>query len=306
MTRYVVRRILLLVPIWLAVYTAVFCLFQITPGGPWDREKPVPREALEALNRKYGLDKPVAQQYVDYLVGVVTRFDFGPSYRRVSRTVTDIIQDFFPVSLRLGLLAMLFAISLGVPLGVAAALRHNSAADFGAMFLAVVGISVPSFVVGPILIWIFALALGWVPTGGIEEPRNYILPALTLGLPPLALIARFTRSAMLEVLQADYVRTARAKGLAERVIVLRHALRNGLIPVVTVIGVLMAEVMVGSFYVETVFVIPGIGRYFVTSVSDRDYPVLMGVTLLLASLIALANLIVDLLYAYLDPRIRYS
>ncbi|MBA2448170.1 MAG: ABC transporter permease [Chloroflexi bacterium] len=306
MTRYFARRILLLVPIWLAVYTAVFCLFQITPGGPWDKEKPVPREALEALNRKYGLDKPVAQQYVDYLVGVVTRFDFGPSYRRVSRTVTDIIQDFFPVSLRLGLLAMLFAISLGVPLGVVAALRHNSAADFGAMFLAVVGISVPSFVVGPILIWIFALTLGWVPTGGVDAPRNYILPALTLGLPPLALIARFTRSAMLEVLRADYVRTARAKGLVERVIVLRHALRNALIPVVTVIGVLMAEVMVGSFYVETVFVIPGIGRYFVTSVSDRDYPVLMGVTLLLASLIALANLLVDLLYAYLDPRIRYS
>ena len=306
MTRYVLRRILLLVPVWLAVYTSVFLLFQITPGGPWDREKPVPRETIEALNRKYGLDKPVAQQYVDYLVGVVTRFDFGPSYKRVSRTVTDIIQDFFPVSVKLGLLAMLFAVAAGVPLGVAAALRHNSAADFGAMFLAVVGISVPSFVVGPILIWIFALGLGLVPTGGLDEPRHWILPAITLGLPPLALIARFTRSAMLEVLRADYVRTARAKGLAERVVVARHALRNALIPVVTVIGVLMAEVMVGSFYVETVFVIPGIGRYFVTSVTDRDYPVLMGVTLLLASLIAVANLVVDLLYAYLDPRIRYG
>jgi oligopeptide transport system permease protein len=304
--RYVARRVLLLIPIWLAVYTTVFLLFQVTPGGPWDREKPVPREAIEALNRKYGLDKPVWQQYVDYLVGVVTRFDFGPSYKRVSRTVTDIIHDFFPVSVKIGILAMLFAATVGIPLGVISAVRFHTAADYGSMFLAVVGISVPSFVIGPLLIWVFALNLGWVPTGGIEQPRNYILPAVTLGLAPLALIARFTRSAMLEVVRTDYIRTARAKGLVEQVVVTRHALRNALIPVVTVAGVLMAEVMVGSFYVETVFVVPGIGRYFVTSVTDRDYPVLMGVTILLASLIALANLIVDLLYAYLDPRIRYG
>ena len=306
MARYVARRVLLLIPIWLAVYTAVFLLFQITPGGPWDREKPVPREAIQALNQKYGLDKPVWQQYVDYLVGVVTRFDFGPSYKRVSRTVTDIIQDFFPVSIKIGILAMLFATAVGIPLGVISAIRFHTAADYGSMFLAVVGISVPSFVIGPLLIWVFALNLGWVPTGGIDQPRNYVLPAITLGLAPLALIARFTRSAMLEVVRTDYIRTARAKGLIEQAVVTRHALRNALIPVVTVAGVLMAEVMVGSFYVETVFVVPGIGRYFVTSVTDRDYPVLMGVTLLLASLIALANLIVDLLYAYLDPRIRYG
>lgn len=306
MGRYAARRVLLLAPIWLTVYTAVFLLFQITPGGPWDREKPVAKETLEALNRKYGLDKPAWQQYVDYLVGIVTRFDFGPSYKRVSRTVSDIIGDFFPTSLMLGLLAMLFAIGVGIPLGIAAALRQNSAVDAGAMFLAVAGISVPSFVIGPILIWVFALNLGWVPTGGVDQPRNYILPALTLGLAPLALIARFTRSALLEVVRSDYVRTARAKGLVERIVVLRHALGNALIPIVTVIGVLMAEVMVGSFYVETVFVVPGIGRYFVTSVTDRDYPVLMGVTLLLASMIATANLVVDLLYAYLDPRIRYD
>jgi ABC-type dipeptide/oligopeptide/nickel transport system permease component len=201
---------------------------------------------------------------------------------------------------------MLFAAAVGIPLGVISAIRFHTAADYGSMFLAVVGISVPSFVIGPLLIWVFALNLGWVPTGGIDQPRNYVLPAITLGLAPLALIARFTRSAMLEVVRTDYIRTARAKGLIEQAVVTRHALRNALIPVVTVAGVLMAEVMVGSFYVETVFVVPGIGRYFVTSVTDRDYPVLMGVTLLLASLIALANLIVDLLYAYLDPRIRYG
>ncbi len=305
MTRYIARRIVLLAPIWLAVYTLVFALFQVTPGGPWDKEKPVPRETLEALNRKYGLDKPVAQQYLDYLTGVVTRFDFGPSYKRVSRTVSDIIGDFFFVSAKIGLLAMLFAAGVGIPLGVLAAARHRSALDYSSMLLAVAGISVPSFVVGPLMIWVFALNLGWVPTGGVDEPIGYLLPAIALGLGPLALIARFARSAMLEVLNADYVRTARAKGLRKHVVVSGHALRNALIPVVTIVGAVLGEIIVGSFYVETVFVVPGLGRYFVTSVTDRDYPVLMGVTLLLATTVALANLVVDVAYAYLDPRIRY-
>lgn len=305
MRGYFARRVLMLAPVWLAVYTSVFLLFQVTPGGPWDRDKPVPREAIEALNRRYGLDKPVWQQYTDYLVGVVTRFDFGPSYRRISRSVADIILDFFPVSATIGILAMALALAAGVPLGIVAALRHNSLSDLGAMLVALIGISVPSFVVGPVLIWVFALSLGWVPTGGLDEPRNYLLPTVTLALAPLALVARFTRSAMLDVLATDYVRTARAKGLAERSVVVGHALRNAMAPLVTVAGVLTAEIVVGSFYVETVFVVPGIGRYFVTSVNDRDYPVLMGVTLLLATLVTVANLLVDLAYAYLDPRIRF-
>ena len=187
-----------------------------------------------------------------------------------------------------------------------AALRHNEPVDYGASFLAVIGGSVPSFVIGPILIWLFALQLGWLPTGGIDSWRNYLLPAVTLSLGPLSLLARYSRAAMLEVTRLDYVRTARAKGLRESLVVRRHALKNALIPIVTVGGVLLAEVVVGSFYVETVFAVPGIGRYFVTSVSNRDYPVLMGVTLLLASVVAVVNLIVDLLYAYLDPRIRYG
>ena len=306
MTRYLLRRLLLLLPVWLAVYSLTFTLYHLTPGGPWDRERPVPKEAQEQLNRKYGLDKPLWQQYTDYLVGVVTRFDFGPSYKNISRSVGEIIGDFFPTSVRIGLLAMLIAAGLGVPLGIISALRHNSLADYGAMFAAVLGVSVPSFVIGPIFIWIFALSLGWVPSGGIDTWKNYLLPALTLSLAPLALLARYTRSAMLDVVRADYVRTARAKGLREALVVRRHALKNALIPVVTVGGVLLAEVMVGSFYVETVFAVPGIGRYFVTSVTNRDYPVLMGVTLLLASVVALVNLAVDLLYAYLDPRIRYG
>jgi oligopeptide transport system permease protein len=291
MSRYVARRVLLLIPTLLAVYTLTFALYHVTPGGPWDRERPVPREAIEQLNRKYGLDRPLYQQYVDYLVGVLTRFDFGPSYKNSSRSVAEIVVDFFPTSARIGALAMLLAIGLGVPLGVLAALRHNAPVDYGASFLAVVGGSVPSFVIGPILIWLFALQLGWLPTGGIDSWRNYLLPAVTLSLGPLALLARYSRAAMLDVTRLDYVRTARAKGLRESLVVRRHALKNALIPIVTVGGVLLAELVVGSFYVETVFAVPGIGRYFVTSVSNRDYPVLMGVTLLLASVVAVVNLI---------------
>ena len=306
MSQYVARRLLAVIPVLLAVYTLTFALFQITPGGPWDRERPVPREVVENLNRKYGLDKPVWQQYVDYLVGVVTRFDFGPSYKRVSRTVTDIIGDFLPTSLTLGILAIGLAVAVGIPLGVISALRPNTTVDHLASFFAVVGYSIPSFVVGPLLVWICALSLGWLPTSGADSWRHYILPAITLSLTPLALFARYTRSALLDVTHADYIRTARAKGLRESLVVGRHALRNALIPVATVGGVITAEIIVGSFYVETVFAVPGLGRYFVTSVTDRDYPVLMGVTLLLAGIVALANLIVDLLYAVLDPRIRYS
>lgn len=306
MLAYALRRLALLLPVLLAVYTVTFILFQLTPGGPWDRERPVPREVVENLNRKYGLDKPVWQQYTDYLVGVVTRLDFGPSYKRVSRTVSDIIGDFLPISAMLGTVAVGIAVTLGVPLGVLAALKHNSIVDYAATFLSVVGMSVPSFVIGPVLVWIFALWLGWLPTGGADSWRHLILPAVTLSLAPLALFARYTRAAMLEVAGADFVRTARAKGLHERLVIRRHALRNALIPVVTVGGVITAEIVVGSFYVETVFSVPGLGRYFVTSVTDRDYPVLMGVTLLLATLIAVANLLVDVAYAALDPRIRYN
>jgi oligopeptide transport system permease protein len=306
MSRYVTRRILAIFPVLLAVYTLTFALFQITPGGPWDRERPVPREVVENLNRKYGLDKPIWQQYVDYLVGVVTRFDFGPSYKRVSRTVTDIIGDFLPTSATLGVLAIGLAVLVGIPLGVIAGLRPNTPLDHVASFIAVIGFSVPSFIVGPLLVWVCALSLGWLPTSGADTWRHYVLPAVTLSLTPLALFARYTRSALLDVTHADYIRTARAKGLREAVIVGRHALRNALIPVATIGGVITAEIIVGSFYVETVFAVPGLGRYFVTSVTDRDYPVLMGVTLLLAGVVALANLVVDLVYAVLDPRIRYS
>jgi oligopeptide transport system permease protein len=305
-SRYLLRRVLVLLPVWLTVYTLTFGLYHLTPGGPWDREKPVSPQAMALLDRKYGLDRPLWQQYVDYLQGVVTRFDFGPSYKSQSRTVGDIIVDLFPVSAKIGLLAIALAIGLGVPLGVLSAARHGTVADHASMLISVLGVSVPSFVVGPLLIWAFALGLGWLPPGGIESWRHYLLPAITLSVFPLALLARTTRATMLEVLRDDYIRTARSKGLHESLVIRRHALRNALIPVVTIGGVLLAEVLVGSFYVETVFAIPGIGRYFITSVTSRDYPVLMGVTLLLTSVVALVNLFVDVAYAYLDPRIRYG
>jgi oligopeptide transport system permease protein len=306
MTRYVVRRLLILLPVWLTVYTLTFTLYHLTPGGPWDREKPVPPQAMAQLNQKYGLDRPLWQQYTDYLVGVLTRFDFGPSYSRAARGVGDIIRDLFPVSLRIGALAMTLAVALGIPLGVLAAVRHQSLADRAALVISVLGVSVPSFVVGPLLIWVFALQLAWLPPGGIDSWQHHILPAITLSLFPMALLARATRASLIEVLQADYVRTARSKGLREALVVRRHALRNALIPVVTIGGILLAEVLVGSFYVETVFAVPGIGRQFVTSVSSRDYPLLMGVTLLITTVVALVNLVVDLSYAFLDPRIRYG
>jgi oligopeptide transport system permease protein len=306
MTGYFVRRVLILVPVWLAAYTLTFMLYHLTPGGPWDREKPIPPQAIEQMNRKYGLDRPLWQQYFDYLGGVVTRFDFGPSYKSVSRNVGEIIADLFPISARIGLLAMLLAVGVGIPLGVLSAARSHSIADRAAMLVSVLGVSVPSFVIGPILIWVFALSLSWLPPGGIDSWRHHLLPAITLSLFPMALLARATRSSLLEVLSADYIRTARSKGLHEALVLRRHALRGALIPIVTIGGILLAEVLVGSFYVERVFAIPGIGQYFVTSITSRDYPVLMGVTLLMTTVVALVNLVVDLTYACLDPRIRYG
>lgn len=279
-----------------------------TPGGPWDAtgDRQLSPAVVAALNAKYGLDKPIEQQYVDYLVGIVTRFDFGPSYKLINRTVNDIIGDFFPVSLQLGLMAMAVGVTVGITLGVVSALNQNKLADYLAMFFAIGGVSLPTFVVGPILVLVFAVWLRILPTGGWGTPERLIMPVLVLSLQPAALIARYTRSSMLEVIRMDYVRTARAKGLKESTVIIGHALRNALVPIVTIGGVLLATVVTGSFFVETIFNVPGIGRYFVTSVGNRDYPVLMGVTLLFASVVTLMNVFVDVVYGFLDPRIRFD
>ncbi|OLD08288.1 MAG: hypothetical protein AUJ09_00940 [Firmicutes bacterium 13_1_40CM_3_65_11] len=309
MRAYLLRRLLALIPTLLLIYTIVFFLMRATPGGPWDEtgSRPVFPEVRENLIRKYHLNDPLWKQYVDYLAGAL-HGDLGPSYRQRGRTVNDIIGDFFPISLRLGLAAMTVAIGVGVPLGFLAALRQDTRVDRGLMFLAVIGISTPSFVVATVLIVVFGVYLRWVPTSGWAGllSRQALIPVLALALWPLAAVARYARSSMLDVIRADYVRTARAKGLRELAIVIRHAAKNALIPVVTIAGVYLAFVVTGSFYVESVTGVPGLGRYLVLSISARDYPVIMGTTLLLAVIVMVVNLMVDLTYALLDPRIRYE
>lgn len=303
---YVIRRILLLIPTLLAIYTLTFILIHSTPGSPWSQgEKPVPPLVLERLNEAYGLDQPLWRQYVNYL-GNVLQGDFGPSYTERSRSVTDIIKDTFPVSLRLGLIAMVFAAVFGTALGVISAVKHNTWLDYLASFTAIFGISTPSYVIASLLVLLLASRLHLVPTGGWDgmASTSIIIPAFALALYPAAVLARYTRASMLDVLTSDYVRTARAKGLREREVIIRHSVRNALLPVVTVSGVVLADVITGSFFVETIYSIPGIGRYFVDSISNRDYPVILGTVLLFGTVISIMNLVVDLLYPLLDPRIR--
>jgi ABC-type dipeptide/oligopeptide/nickel transport system permease component len=307
---YAIQRLLLLIPSLLAVYTITFFLMKATPGAPWndDGGMPLPPQVIERLNEKYGLDKSVAHQYGSFLWGIVTRGDLGESYTRAGRSVRRIITDFFPISFQLGLLAMLIAVVAGVTLGIVSAVWHNSWADYLATFVSIVGISTPNYVVATVLVVLLAVVLGWLPTGGWDGPfsNRVIIPALALALQPTALIARYTRSSMLETLRLDYVRTARAKGMSTRRVLLRHCLPNALMPVVTVAGVAFAEVITGSFFVETITGVPGIGRYFVTSVAARDYPVIIGTALLFATVVMVMNLIVDLLYFFINPRLRYA
>lgn len=292
----------------LVVYTLVFMLVHATPGNPWDTgNKPFPPQVLQNLAVKYHTEDPMWRQYVDYLWGIVTRFDFGPSFKR-GVSANEVIAQFLPVSIQLGMIAFVFAFVLGVLLGALSAVRQNTWIDRVAMFLSVFGISTPSYVFITVLIVILAIQLHLVPTGGwggIFDSR-IIIPAIALAVAPTALIARFTRSSVLEVLHMDYVRTARSKGLRERLVLSRHSLPNALIPVVTVAGIALADLITGSFFVEAIYQVPGIGRYFVSTVQDKDYPVLMAITLLYAAIIWFANFVVDVLYSVLDPRVRLT
>lgn len=303
---YIIRRVLLLIPTLLAIYTITFILMHATPGSPWSNQgdKPIPPIVLERLNEVYGLNDPLWKQYVNYL-GNALHGDFGPSYSQRSLTVTDIVKQAFPVSMKLGIIAMIFAVATGVPLGVIAAAKHNTWADYLSNFVAIVGISAPSYVVISLLVLVFASQLHLVPTGGWDGifSTKVLLPAFALGLFPAAVLMRYTRSSMLEVFKMDYVRTARAKGLSERNVIIHHCIRNSLLPVITVAGVALADVITGSFFVETIYSVPGIGRYFVNSISSRDYPVILATVLLFGFVISIMNLTVDILYQFLDPRI---
>ncbi len=338
MAKFIVRRLLWLAVVLLVVSAITFVLLRAVPGGPFQTERGVPEPVLRALEEKFNLNAPLIDQYLKYLSDILVPTITGPEYRRTlttdflinidlpflgeeaafrwmnfgpslrvrSRTVNMIFTENLPISIQLGSAALVVAIAIGVPLGIVAALRRNTWVDYSSMGVAIIGVSVPIIVMAPILQYIFGAVWKVLPASGWGRPEHIILPAFTLGFAQSALMARLTRASLLQVLNEDYIRTARAKGLSERVVVLLHALKNSLIPVVTVIGPLFAILVTGTFVTETIFAVPGMGRYFVTSVGNRDFTVVMGTILLYAAFLVLANLVVDIVYAWLDPRIRYT
>jgi ABC-type dipeptide/oligopeptide/nickel transport system permease component len=307
MARLVVRRLFWTIPVVLLVILLTFTMMRQIGGNPFRRtERAVPPAIQRNLDEKFHVNEPWYVQYGLYVKGVAT-FDLGPSLVLRNRTVNDIVETHFPRSLELGTYAMLFAILVGVPLGIVAALKQNSLSDYATMFVSNVGFAVPSFFIGTIFIYLFALQWGDIfglPTSGWATWKHKILPSIALGLAPMAYFARLVRGTMLETLQQDYIRTARAKGLRWHRVVLVHVLRNSLIPAVTAAGPLLGFLITGSFVIELIFAIPGIGRYYVTAVEARDYSVVMGITVLLSIIIIVANLVVDILYGILDPRTR--
>jgi ABC-type dipeptide/oligopeptide/nickel transport system permease component len=351
MGRYIIRRLLYMLVVVLVVSLITFLIMHAVPGGPFTREKALPEDTIKILEKRYHLDEPLYVQYTSYLYAVfiphftttppTTSFEddflldvkigpmwirwmnFGPSYRSRGRTVNDIFRDNLPVSAQLGIMSLLISVVIGMPLGIMAALKQNTALDYLGMGVAIFGVSVPVIVLGPIFVWIFGVALKWLPpTGWTAKPpfllgflpsklnweffQHALMPSFVLGLGSSAVIARLTRASLLQTIREDYIRTARSKGLQERVIITRHAMKNSLIPVVTILGPLFAALVTGTFVTELIFGIPGMGKYFVTSIGNRDYPVIMGTILLYAVFLVLANLVVDIMYAYLDPRIRYD
>ena len=291
-----------LLVLWV-VATLTFVLLRLAPGGPFDSERKLPPEVIANLEAKYHLDEPLWQQYLRYLAAIAGG-DLGPSYKYLDRGVTEIIADTLPTSVLLGGLAILFALAVSFPIGLLAAYYRNSLIDRCCMLVATLGISLPNFLLGAFLIWAIALQLGWLQAGRWDDWASIILPTVTLGAAPAAFLAALLRSTLIDTFGEDFVRTARAKGLKESVVVAKHALCHSLIPVLTVMGPLIAALLTGSFVVEFVFAIPGMGRFFITAVVDRDYPLIMGVTLIYTALLVSANLLVDLLYSYADPRIR--
>lgn len=306
MFQFIVRRILWTIPVIFIVSTLTFLLMHSVPGSPFTRERALPEAIRKNLEAKYHLDDPLWKQYVDYMGGIFLRFDFGPSIAYRARTVNDILAQQWPVTATLGAVAFLFAVLVGIPLGILSAVKQNTALDYGSMVFAMLGVSIPAIALGPFLIWIFALKLGWFPVATWGTPAHVVLPALTLATGYLSRFARMTRASMLQVTREEYILTARAKGVRETVVNLKHAFRNALIPITTIAGPAFADIVTGSLVVEQIFGIPGIGKYYVQSIGNRDYPVIMATTLIFAVLIIVMNLLVDISYALLDPRIRYS
>lgn len=354
MLRYIVRRLLWSIPVILLLTFTVFALMRVIPGGPFDftGDKSMPQSVRDNLERRYHLDWPLMWQFSSYVLGDdvvgamcetasaipgceavlqtyalgvskgLIRGDLGMAMKQRGRTVNQIVAESFPISLQLGILSLGLGLIIGIPLGAAAALKQNTWVDYSSSFFAILGLSIPNLVLGPLLIWVFALQLGWFPvsTWGAKPPfflgfipkptpeffSHAVLPTIALGTALSASIARLTRASLLQVIREDYIRTARAKGLSQQGVVVRHALKNSLIPVVTILGPLTAAVVTGSFVTEFIFGIPGMGKHFITSIGNRDYSLITGVTVVYAVLLILANLTVDVIYAWLDPRIRYD
>ncbi|MDC7240092.1 MAG: ABC transporter permease [Spirochaetales bacterium] len=305
MRNYFVRRLFYSLLTVILIATVTFFMMHSIPGGPFTREKPVPPEIMRVLNEKYKLDQPLYMQYLDYMKGLAT-FNLGPSFSKIGITVNELIVTGFPATATVGFLASLLIVALGIPFGIISALKQNKPVDYFVMFMATLGVTIPSFVIATMFIYFFSGKLGWVPPFGLSSPVSYIGPVVALAGYSLSFVTRLTRSSMLEVLRQDYVRTARANGLREWSVIGKHAVKNALIPVITYMGPTIAALMTGSFVVEKIFAIPGIGRYFVESVNNRDYTVIMGITVIFAAFYVLMVLLVDMAYALIDPRIRFE
>jgi oligopeptide transport system permease protein len=305
MLRFVARRLLQMIPVLFIIATMTFFMLRLAPGGPFDSERSVTPEIRKNLESYYGLNKPLYRQYYDYLANVV-KGDLGPSFKYPNRTVNELIGESFPISAELGFWSLLVALAVGLPAGIISSLRPNTAMDYIPNSLAMAGICVPNFVLGPLLVLIFALTLGWARVSGWEEPIDRVLPALTLGAAYAAYIARLTRGGMLEIFSQDFIRTARAKGASPLRIILKHAMRGGLLPVVSYLGPAVAGLITGSFVVETIFQIPGLGRYFVNAAFNRDYTMVLGAVLFYGALIVVFNLIVDVTLVWMNPRLKFE
>jgi len=308
MVRFVVRRVLSAIPVLWFVITVTFGLMHAAPGGPWDAlgvRKRLDPSLEQAFNHAYGLDKPLYEQYLLYLNNVI-HLNFGTSFQQQGTSTISVIFTGFPYSAMIGLLGFLFAVVLGLPIGVLAAVKRNTWADYSSLFVATIGYAIPNFVIGVFLLVIFGVKLGWVSILWEGHWQNYVLPSVVLGLGPAAFLARLTRATMLDEIQHDYVRTARAKGLRAGAVIFRHVVRNAMIPVVTIMGPTIAALVTGTIIIEEVFNVPGMGHLYITSISARDYPVIMGVTLLYAVFIIVGNMLVDITYGLIDPRIKGS
>lgn len=305
MVKYVLKRCVSIIVTLFLICTITFIMMKAVPGGPFTTERNLPQNVLEALEEKYHLTDPVWKQYIDYVKGAAT-FDFGPSFKKDGVMVSDMITQSFPVSAKLGGVALVIVILIGIPFGIIAALKQNKFPDYLTTVIATLGIAIPTFVLGTVILYVFGANLGWIPTHGLDSWKSYIGPSISLAGFSLAYVLRLTRSSMLGVCGQDYIRTARAKGLSEGKVIFKHALKNALIPVVTYIGPMTAGIMTGSFVTEKIFAIPGMGKFYVEAINNRDYTVIMGTTMFYAAIAAIMILAVDIAYAFLDPRIKFQ